>query len=91
MIEMQLSGTNTATSCGHTITARGMSSPIGKLARMLVADGYAEHDQLHITRNGTMCFNPAPLSYWAARDATESDAIGARIIKYKPMPEVDWS
>lgn len=91
MIEMQLSGTNTATSCGHTITARGMSSPIGKLARLLVRDGHDESTPIHITRNGTLCFNPAPLSHWAARDATEGEAHGARIIKYKPMPDVDWS
>ena len=90
MITVVLTGTNHASACGRTIKARGYGGPIGKLARMLVDDGYAEHDLLLITRGGTPCFKPAPLSYWAAHDATEGEGYSARMVKYKPFDSDFW-
>ena len=90
MITVELTGTNQASACGRTVKAKGMGGPIGKLARLLVADGYAGHDLLHIVRAGTVCFTHAPLSYWAAHDATEGDGYSCRMVKHKPFAADVW-
>lgn len=90
MIRIELTGTNQATGCGHSVKARGYGGPIGKLARILVADGYAEHDLVDIRRNGIQCFIPAPLSYWAVGDATEGEGYSCRRVKHKPFAADVW-
>lgn len=85
MIDVYLHGLNVAHGCGREVKARGMSGPIGKLARILIDDGYAEHDLMRVWRGSTMCFIPAPLSFWAGYDCTESEATGLRRIKHVPF------
>ena len=91
MITVELTGTNQASACGRTVKARGYGGPIGKLARMLVADGYAGHGMLRIMRGGTLCFKPVSLSYWAAHDATAGDGYSARMVKHKPFAGDVWA
>lgn len=90
MIRIELSGMNQAAACGHVIKGKGYQSPLGKLARQLVDDGYASHDIAMIYRGDTLCFNPCRLSYWAEHDATEGDNYSARITKHKPFSADVW-
>lgn len=90
MIEIKLTGSNEASSCGISMSGRGMGSPLCKLARRLIDDGYAAHDIALIKRGETLCFTPAMLSFWAERDVTEGMDYSARFTKHKPMSSEVW-
>ena len=91
MIHINLSGTDTASACGIKVKARGASSPIPKLCRALIADGYAAHDIAVIKRGETTCFEPVALDWWANRDVTEGDAYSSRFTKHRPFSADVWA
>lgn len=91
MITIELTGMNEAAACGRHIKGRGYSSPLCKMARDLIADGYAAHDIAMIRRDGVLCFAPSPLSYWADRDVSEGDAYSVRMVKHKPFDAECWA
>ena len=89
MIYITLTGTSTATGCGHTIKTSGKASPLPKLARQLIQDGYASHDITEVKRGDTVCFMPTSLGWWAARDIVEGDAHSVRVQKHRPFDAQD--
>lgn len=89
MIYITLTGTSTASGCGHTIKTSGKASPLPKLARQLIQDGYAAHDITEVKRNGIVCFMPTSLGWWVARDIVEGDAHPVRVQKHKPFDAQD--
>ena len=90
MIYIELTGMGIASGCGRSFRPKGSSSSICKLARQLIEDGYAAHDMAEIVRGGTICFNPAPLSFWAKHDVSEGDAYGVRMVKHRPFDAEVW-
>ena len=90
MIYIELTGMNTATACGRTVKTSGKSSALPKLARMLIDDGYAAHDVTEVRRNGTVCFTPTPLSWWAKRDITEGDNACLTVKKHTAVDPAIW-
>lgn len=91
MINIELTGSNTASACGRTVKAKGYASPIGKLCRQLIEDGYAAHDVVNITRNGIPSFKPTLMQWWADRDVTEGEGYSARFTKHKPFSADAWA
>ena len=89
MIYITLTGTSTASGCGHTIKTSGKASPLPKLARQLIQDGYAAHDITEVKRGDTVCFMPTSLGWWAVRDIVEGDAHPVRVQKHKPFDAQD--
>lgn len=85
MIYITLTGTSTASGRGHTIKTSGKASPLPKLARQLIHDGYAAHDITEVKRGNTVCFIPTSLGWWAERDIVEGDAHSVRVQKHRPF------
>lgn len=84
-IIIQLSGCDTAT-CGDMTETNQRTGGIFSLARKMVAAGVFDMLPVEIWRNGTKCFNAAPLSYWAGRTVSGGDK-SERIVRWSPMPE----
>ncbi len=75
MIEVTLTGSGVASAEGITVDyeKRARGAPICDLARKLVDAGHDPKRLLSITRNGTLCFEPATLGRWAGLTISESD------------------
>lgn len=90
MLIVELIGMSTAAACGREVKAKGYGSAIGKLARILIADGYAGHDIVRVMRGETICFKPARLEQWAEIDVSEGDGHSSRFVKHKPFEGDVW-
>lgn len=90
MIKIEMLPNNEASACGITVKSRKTGSPIHKLCRDLIAQGYAEHDIAMIYRGDRLIFRPARLSFWAATDTTEGDGYSPRFVKHKPFEADCW-
>lgn len=88
MIRIDLPSIGVATANGIEVKARGMSGAIGPLARRLLTERLGKpFDDVMIYRGDTLCFNPAPLIWWAATQTSESFGQSAKTGIYKPMPQ----
>lgn len=90
MTTVTLHKSNIARCNGLEVKSRGMTDPIAPLCRLLLDESAAKpFDDVLIYRDGTLCFTPAPLIWWASTHCTESDDLSVRTTVYKarPMPE----
>jgi hypothetical protein len=88
MIRIDLHSIGVASAKGIEVKARGMSGAIGPLARRLLTDRLAKpFEDVMIYRGDTLCFNPAPLIWWASMQTSESFGQSAKTGVYKPMPQ----
>jgi hypothetical protein len=88
MIRIDLLSIGVASANGIEVKARGMSGAIGPLARRLLTDRLAKpFEDVMIYRGDTLCFNPAPLIWWASMQTSESFGQSAKTGVYKPMPQ----
>ena len=75
-----LHGTNEARFADIHYKARGMSGPIGPLARSLIAFSAAKpFDEVEVYRGDTLCFKRQSLIWWASMACTETAATSARL------------
>ena len=88
MIRIDLHDIGVARSNGIEVKARGMSGSIGPLARRLITERLGKpFDNVMIYRGDTLCFNPAPLIWWASTQTSEGVSQSAKTAVYKPMPK----
>ncbi len=75
VIRIELTGNYTASADGVEVNyeKRSRGAPICALARKLVEAGHDPDTEVHVYRNGTLCFQPAPLWHWAVIRVEESD------------------
>ncbi len=75
VIRIELTGNYTALAEGVVVDyeKRSRGAPICALARKLVEAGHDPDTEVHIYRNGTLCFQPIPLWRWAILMVKESD------------------
>ena len=71
VIRIELTGSDTASAEG--IKVQRPRGPICAIARKLVDAGHDPDTEVQIYRNGTLCFQPAPLWHWAVIRVEESD------------------
>lgn len=83
-IQIQLTGCDTASSGGVTVACP--KNALTKLCRKLVSGGADPFRSVDILRDGTLCFRPTALGWWAGRTASEGSH-SARIVPYVPMPD----
>jgi uncharacterized membrane protein len=74
MIEVKLSGTDTAT-CGDLVVVN-RKAPICEMARALEDAGARPLAPMIVTRNGVLCFAATPVAWWADRTVREADKTG---------------
>ena len=83
-ITITLHGSYTARCGGLGLEARKeRGSPISTLCRQLIAYGVDPTTPVKVTREGTLCFNPRPVSAWAAQNVEETPERSARFVPYR--------
>ena len=81
---IELHGTDAA-ECGEfRYTANWRKGPIPYVARMMIDAGCDPSHTVDVRRNGTLCFNPMPLSWWACKQVYESDTASVTFRSYVP-------
>lgn len=84
MIEVQLTGSTTASALGvdHNEPKQG---PIGPLIRKLIETGLCQAETPIIVKRGTTeIFRPKPAHEWSGYDVKDGDAEGLKRIPYRP-------
>ena len=83
-IEITLHGSGEARWGDLSVTGR---NALCALVRKIVASGVCEMLPANVTRDGTPCFVPTPLSWWAERSVSEGASHSAKFVAYQAMPE----
>lgn len=86
-ITITLTGSDTATCDGQTITGGG-GSQLFRLARQLVDSGYDAALNVEVMRGDTICFEPTTLGYFAGRSISEpANGNTIKSMPWQPMPD----
>lgn len=87
IIRAELNGVNTAVAAGISVSQR--RAPICQLARKLLDAGHPSAAELHIYRDGTLCFQPMPLGRWAGLTVRENTDHPPRFTRFAEFPGAD--
>lgn len=84
-IVCHLSGTDVASA--GAVTVKTNRSPVGTLARQLIADGVDPGATFIVKRGETVCFKPMIIGDWAKHSTSETDNVSVRHAEWRPMPD----